>query len=92
MKRGIRDSKEPAQEGAQVQELYEAYRGKSEDELMAELSRMSASERAQLDTLAKERIDHYFKQGLACLEAIKIDAERKEQLTTYVYKLMKRNY
>lgn len=54
MKRGIRDSKEPAQEGAQVQELYEAYRGRSEDELMAELSRMSASERAQLDTLAKE--------------------------------------
>ena len=54
MKRGIRDSKEPAQEGAQVQELYEAYWGRSEDELMAELSRMSASERAQLDTLAKE--------------------------------------
>ena len=54
MKRGIRDSKEPAQAGAQVQELYEAYRGKSEDELMAELSRMSASERAQLDTLANE--------------------------------------
>lgn len=54
MKRGIRDSKEPAQEGAQVQELYESYRGKSEDELMAELSRMSASERAQLDTLANE--------------------------------------
>ena len=54
MKRGIRDSIEPAQEGAQVQELYEAYRGRSEDELMAELSRMSASERAQLDTLANE--------------------------------------
>ena len=45
-----------------------------------------------IDTLAKERIDHYFKQGLACLEAVKIDAERKEQLTAYVYKLMKRNY
>ena len=45
-----------------------------------------------IDTLAQERIDHYFKQGLACLEAVKIDAERKEQLTTYVYKLMKRNY
>ena len=45
-----------------------------------------------IDTLAQERIDHYFKQGLACLEAVKIDAERKEQLTAYVYKLMKRNY
>lgn len=45
-----------------------------------------------IDTLVKERIDHYFKQGLACLEAVKIDAERKEQLTAYVYKLMKRNY
>lgn len=45
-----------------------------------------------IDTLAKGRIDHYFKQGLACLEAVKIDAERKEQLTAYVYKLMKRNY
>ena len=45
-----------------------------------------------IDTLAQERIDHYFKQGLDCLEAVKIDAERKEQLTAYVYKLMKRNY
>lgn len=45
-----------------------------------------------IDTLTQERIDHYFKQGLACLEAVKIDAERKEQLTAYVYKLMKRNY
>ena len=45
-----------------------------------------------IDTLAQERIDHYFKQGLACLEAVKIDAEHKEQLTAYVYKLMKRNY
>lgn len=45
-----------------------------------------------IDKLAKERIDHYFKQGLACLEAVKIDAERKANLTAYVYKLMKRNY
>lgn len=45
-----------------------------------------------IDKLAQERIDHYFKQGLACLEAVKIDAERKANLTAYVYKLMKRNY
>lgn len=45
-----------------------------------------------INTLAQERIDHYFKQGLACLEAVKIDAERKANLTAYVYKLMKRNY
>lgn len=45
-----------------------------------------------IDKLALERIDHYFKQGLACLEAVKIDAERKANLTAYVYKLMKRNY
>ena len=45
-----------------------------------------------IDKLAQERIDHYFKQGLACLEAVKIDAERKANLMAYVYKLMKRNY
>lgn len=45
-----------------------------------------------IDKLAQERIDHYFKQGLACLEAVKIDTERKANLTAYVYKLMKRNY
>lgn len=45
-----------------------------------------------IDKLAQERIDHYFKQGLASLEAVKIDAERKANLTAYVYKLMKRNY
>ena len=45
-----------------------------------------------IDKLAQERIDHYFKQGLACLEAVKIDAECKANLTAYVYKLMKRNY
>lgn len=45
-----------------------------------------------IDKLAQERIDHYFKQSLACLEAVKIDAERKANLTAYVYKLMKRNY
>ena len=45
-----------------------------------------------IDKLAQERIDHYFKQGLACLEAVKIEAERKANLTAYVYKLMKRNY
>ena len=45
-----------------------------------------------IDKLAQERIDHYFKQGLACLEAVKIDAERTANLTAYVYKLMKRNY
>ena len=56
MKRSIRDTKKPAQPNtdAPAEELYEAYRGKSEAELMDALQGMSAAERAELQKLQKE--------------------------------------
>ena len=44
-----------------------------------------------IDRLARQRIDHYFQEGLKCLDAVSVSAARKENLKEYVSKLMKRN-
>lgn len=48
--------------------------------------------RIGIDRLAEQKINQYFEEGLACLKAVGVDEERKQCLTDYVYKLMKRKY
>ena len=45
-----------------------------------------------IDRLAERKIESYFNEGLKCLDAVSIDADRKQMLVEYVYKLMKRKY
>ena len=45
-----------------------------------------------IDRLAEHKIESYFNEGLKCLDAVSIDADRKQMLVEYVYKLMKRKY
>lgn len=45
-----------------------------------------------IDRLAEQKIESYFNEGLKCLDAVSIDADRKQMLVEYVYKLMKRKY
>ena len=45
-----------------------------------------------IDRLAEQKIEGYFNEGLKCLDAVSIDADRKQMLVEYVYKLMKRKY
>ena len=45
-----------------------------------------------IDRLAEQKIESYFDEGLKCLDAVSIDADRKQMLVEYVYKLMKRKY
>ena len=45
-----------------------------------------------IDRLAEHKIESYFNEGLKCLDAVSIGADRKQMLVEYVYKLMKRKY
>lgn len=45
-----------------------------------------------IDRLAEQKIERFFNEGLKCLDAVSIDADRKQMLVEYVYKLMKRKY
>lgn len=45
-----------------------------------------------IDRLAEQKIESFFNEGLKCLDAVSIDADRKQMLVEYVYKLMKRKY
>ena len=45
-----------------------------------------------IDRLAEQKIEGFFNEGLKCLDAVSIDADRKQMLVEYVYKLMKRKY
>lgn len=45
-----------------------------------------------IDRLAEQKIESYFNEGLKFLDAVSIDADRKQMLVEYVYKLMKRKY
>lgn len=45
-----------------------------------------------IDRLAEQKIESYFNESLKCLDAVSIDADRKQMLVEYVYKLMKRKY
>lgn len=45
-----------------------------------------------IDRLAEQKIECFFNEGLKCLDAVSIDADRKQMLVEYVYKLMKRKY
>ena len=45
-----------------------------------------------IDRLAEQKIESYVNEGLKCLDAVSIDADRKQMLVEYVYKLMKRKY
>lgn len=45
-----------------------------------------------IDRLAEQKIESYFNEALKCLDAVSIDADRKQMLVEYVYKLMKRKY
>ena len=46
----------------------------------------------RIDRLAEQKIESFFNEGLKCLDAVSIDADRKQMLVEYVYKLMKRKY
>lgn len=59
-----------------------------EQEKIAEVTRIYNE--IGIDKLALDKIEHYFNEGLRSLEAIDIDAARKQQLVAYVNKLMKR--
>lgn len=45
-----------------------------------------------IDRLAEQKIERFFNEGLKCLDAVSINADRKQMLVEYVYKLMKRKY
>ena len=45
-----------------------------------------------IDRLAEQKIESFFNEGLKCLDAVSINADRKQMLVEYVYKLMKRKY
>ena len=45
-----------------------------------------------IDRLAEQKIESFVNEGLKCLDAVSIDADRKQMLVEYVYKLMKRKY
>ena len=45
-----------------------------------------------IDRLAEQKIESFLNEGLKCLDAVSIDADRKQMLVEYVYKLMKRKY
>lgn len=45
-----------------------------------------------IDRLAEQKIGEYFGEGLRCLDAVDVPAERKQYLVDYVNKLMKRKY
>lgn len=45
-----------------------------------------------IDRLAEQKIESFFNEALKCLDAVSIDADRKQMLVEYVYKLMKRKY
>ena len=45
-----------------------------------------------IDRLAEQKIESFVNEGLNCLDAVSIDADRKQMLVEYVYKLMKRKY
>ena len=59
-----------------------------EQEKIAEVTRIYNE--IGIDKLALGKIEHYFNEGLRSLEAVNIDAARKQQLVAYVNKLMKR--
>ena len=59
-----------------------------EQEKIAEVTRIYNE--IGIDKLALGKIEHYFNESLRSLEAIDIDAARKQQLVEYVNKLMKR--
>ena len=59
-----------------------------EQEKIAEVTRIYNE--IGIDKLALDKIEHYFNEGLRSLEAVNIDAARKQQLVAYVNKLMKR--
>lgn len=59
-----------------------------EQEKIAEVTRIYNE--IGIDKLALDKIEHYFNEGLRSLEAVSIDAARKQQLVAYVNKLMKR--
>lgn len=59
-----------------------------EQEKIAEVTRIYNE--IGIDKLALDKIEHYFSEGLRSLDAVNIDAARKQQLVAYVNKLMKR--
>lgn len=59
-----------------------------EQEKIAEVTRIYNE--IGIDKLALDKIEHYFNEGLRSLDAVSIDAARKQQLVAYVNKLMKR--
>lgn len=44
-----------------------------------------------IDTLAKEKIEHYFNESRKYLDAVNVSESRKEELLRYTAKMMKRN-
>lgn len=45
-----------------------------------------------IDKLAQEKIAYYFENSKKYLDAVKVDADRKEELCNYAQKMMKRQY
>ena len=45
-----------------------------------------------IDKLAQEKIAYYFENSKKYLDAVKVDADRKEELRNYAQKMMKRQY